>query len=122
MVLKPPYQALYLLSTKKHLLKWHTRHEQSGNDSHTCTVTVQASKSHVSWQAVQQYAKPDALPDNTNLQLHRRSATRIATRPSTTNVGIPFVRENVLPNEELWVLRLDNRDLVNSQCEVIMEL
>ena len=38
------------------------------------------------------------------------------------NVGIPLMGENVLPDEELWVLCLGNRNVVNSQRKVIMEL
>ena len=71
---------------------------------------------------MQWYANPDVLSNGNNLQLHRRSTTRIGAHSSTANVGIRLVREDVLPDEELRVLRLDNRDVVNSHRKAIMEL
>ena len=107
---------------ERHLLERCTRLDRSCHDSHTRAITIQASESHVSREAVQRYAKPNDRPDGTNLQLHHRCATSIGACPGAANVVIPLVGENILPDEELWVLRFDNRDIVNCQREVFMEL
>ena len=71
---------------------------------------------------MQWYSVPLTRADFGDLQLHCYSAVGLGAHSGTTNVGISLVGEDILPKKELWVLRFNNRNVVNSQRKVIMEL